>query len=336
MGTDKKKKKLRWWQIVLIVLAVLVLLMAILYKTGVLRNIVISASRSSEAATIEKTKQGENYGMYADGLDEVIDIAYIDDGGFDHLLDVYYPTGTESALPTIINVHGGGMIAGEKEVNTVQSRWFAQQGFAVVNMNYTRLPDTNYAGMIRNIYDVMHWVEDNAETYHFDLNRVYMTGDSGGGHIVSVAAAVIYSEDLESWYGVEAPGYKVQKFALTCPMVGTADLVHPKSMAYWIFHFAMGPAIWNDSEAMAMADIYTVAEMSNYPPVLLLTTPKDTNFYSGVMALDNFLTDKGIEHELLVCEDQSHELYHVFNVDHPEWEAGQQANGAITAFFSKG
>ena len=58
MGTDKKKKKLRWWQIVLIVLAVLVLLVAILYKTGVLRNIVISASRSSEAATIEKKQAG--------------------------------------------------------------------------------------------------------------------------------------------------------------------------------------------------------------------------------------------------------------------------------------
>ena len=237
-ASTKVRPKLKWWQIVLIILAALILIAVLLYTTGVLRKIVISASRSSEPETIATAKQAENYNMFSDGLDEFLEISYINDGSLDHLLDVYCPSGAKNPLPTIIDVHGGGMIAGEKEINTVQSRWFAQQGFAVVNTNYTRLPDTNYAGMIQNIYDVLHWVEDNAETYHFDLDRVYMTGDSGGGHIVSIAAAVNRSAELEAWYGVEAPSYKVQKFALTCPMVGTAELVHPKSIAYFIFHFA--------------------------------------------------------------------------------------------------
>ena len=26
--------------------------------------------------------------------------------------------------------------------------------------------------MIQNIYEVLHWIEDNAEQYHFDLNHV--------------------------------------------------------------------------------------------------------------------------------------------------------------------
>ena len=327
-------RKLKWWQVILLILAALILLVALLYATGALRRIVVSASRSSEPDTIAATKANENYNLFSEGLDELLDIAYIDDGGLDHLLDVYRPSGTDALLPVIINVHGGGLVAGEKEVNTVQSRWFAQQGFAVVNTNYTRLPDTNYAGMIQNIYDVLHWVEDNAEKLHFDLDRVYMTGDSGGGHIVSIAAAVNRSKELETWYGVEAPGYRVQKFALTCPMVGTAELVHPKSLAYFIFHFTIGPEIYGDADAMAMANIYTVAEMSDYPPILLLTTSGDTNFYSGVMELDSFLTTEGIVHKLKVYENQSHELYHVFNVDHPEWEESMEANGDIVAFFS--
>lgn len=333
-NSTKSKHKLKWWQILLIVLAALILIVVVLYATGVLRRVVVSASRSSESDTIAEAKAAENYSMYAEGLDEFLDSSYIDDGSLDHLLDVYYPSGTESPLPVIINVHGGGMIAGEKEINTVQSRYFAQQGFAVVNTNYTRLPDTNYAGMIQNIYDVLHWVENHAESYPFDLNHVYMTGDSGGGHIVSITAAVTHSAELEEWYGVEAPGYEVRKFALTCPMVGTAELVHPKSVAYFIFHFAMGPALYRDAEAMKMADIYTVAGMSEYPPVLLLTTPGDTNFYSGVIDLDSFLTQEGIAHELRVYENQEHELYHVFNIDHPEWAEGMQANDDIVAFFS--
>ena len=74
--------------------------------------------------------------------------------------------------------------------------------------------------------------------------------------------------------------------------------------------------------------------MSDYPPILLLTTSGDTNFYSGVMELDSFLTTEGIVHKLKVYENQSHELYHVFNVDHPEWEESMEANGDIVAFFS--
>ena len=327
-------RKLRWWQILLVILGILVLLILSLYFTGTLRRIVISASRSSEADTIAKTKENENYNMFSEGLEEGLDIAYIDDGTLDHLLDVYYPEDTDKALPTIINVHGGGMIAGEKEVNTVQSRYFAQQGYAVVNMNYTRMPDTNYPGMIQDIYNVLHWVEEHAQEYPFDLDHVYMTGDSGGGHIVSVAAAVTRSGELEKWYDVKSPGYKVRKFALTCPMVGTAELVHPKSIAYFIFHFAMGPDNYKDAEAMEMADIYTIAKMCQYPPVLLLTTTGDTNFYKGVMEFDSFLSQEGIDHELRVYENQSHELYHVFNIDHPEWEEGMQANNDIVAFFS--
>lgn len=334
--TDKPargKHRLRWWKILLVILAALIMILLILYFTGTLRRLVISSSRSSEPDTIAKAKQAENYNLYKDGLTEHLDIAYIDDNSYDHLLDVYYPSNAEEAIPVIVNVHGGGLVAGEKEINTVQSRYFAQQGFAVVNMNYTRLPDTNYAGMLQNVYDVLHWIEVHAEEYPFDLSRVYMTGDSGGGHLVSIAAAVIWSPELEAWYGLEAPSFRVQKFALTCPMVGTAELVHPKSLAYFIFHFAIGPEIYKNEEAMAMADIYTVAGKSDYPPVLLLTTPGDTNFYDGVMELDRFLTESGIEHKLKVYEDQGHELYHVFNVDHPEWEKGMQANNDIVAFF---
>ncbi len=52
------------------------------------------------------------------------------------------------------------------------------------------------------------------------------------------------------------------------------------------------------------------------------------------MELDRFLSQEGIDHELRVYENQSHELYHVFNIDHPEWEEGMQANNDIVAFLS--
>ena len=45
-----------------------------------------------------------------DGIVAVVDIPYIDDGKKEHLLDIYYPEGTEAPLPVIIDIHGGGLM----------------------------------------------------------------------------------------------------------------------------------------------------------------------------------------------------------------------------------
>ena len=46
------------------------------------------------------------------------DIAYADDGIKAHMLDIYRPEDSqEKILPVIINVHGGGLIIGNKEFN---------------------------------------------------------------------------------------------------------------------------------------------------------------------------------------------------------------------------
>ncbi|MBQ4364659.1 MAG: hypothetical protein II804_00150, partial [Clostridia bacterium] len=52
-----------------------------------------------------------------DTLTRVTDLRYLDDGDPMHMLDVYYPEGTAEPLPVIIDVHGGGWMYGDKELN---------------------------------------------------------------------------------------------------------------------------------------------------------------------------------------------------------------------------
>lgn len=55
---------------------------------------------------------------FPDGVVESRDIPYIADGQKEHLMDVYRPQGKENeTLPVIINIHGGGLLIGNKEFN---------------------------------------------------------------------------------------------------------------------------------------------------------------------------------------------------------------------------
>ena len=56
--------------------------------------------------------------FFPDGVVESRDIPYIADGRKEHLMDVYRPQGKENeTLPVIINIHGGGLLIGNKEFN---------------------------------------------------------------------------------------------------------------------------------------------------------------------------------------------------------------------------
>ncbi len=53
-----------------------------------------------------------------DSVDVISDISYNNDGLKEHRLDVYRPSDKkDETLPVIVNIHGGGLIMGNKEFN---------------------------------------------------------------------------------------------------------------------------------------------------------------------------------------------------------------------------
>ena len=50
-----------------------------------------------------------------EGITQCRNISYGSHGKW-NLLDVYYPDGTTAPLPTIVSIHGGGYVYGNKEI----------------------------------------------------------------------------------------------------------------------------------------------------------------------------------------------------------------------------
>jgi len=125
----------------------------------------------------------------APGVAADANLAYVDDGDPMHLLDVYYPSGATRLLPTIVDIHGGGWMHGDKDLHKHYGYSLAAQGFAVVNVSYRLLPRTDLRGQVQDLSAVLHWLERHGAEHHCDLSRLYLCGDSAGGHLAGLTAA---------------------------------------------------------------------------------------------------------------------------------------------------
>ena len=131
---------------------------------------------------IERMANGRS-ALFREGLCEQYDLPYLQDGDPRHTLDLIRPERAEGKLPVILEIHGGGYIACEKNINRLHSRAYAQMGFAVVNGDYTLHPEGDFLTDLWELAAIVNWVADAAEENGFDLNQVYMSGDSAGGHL---------------------------------------------------------------------------------------------------------------------------------------------------------
>lgn len=144
-------------------------------------------------------------------------------------LDIFYPeaiTNHPIQLPTIVWVHGGGWIAGEREGLTGYQKILAHQGFTTVNIEYSHAPQTHYPTPVRELNQAMAFLDSHAEEFHIDRNQFVVAGDSAGAQIVSQYANVVSSPAYASLMGIE-PSIRRSQLAAAILYCGVYDLVHP-------------------------------------------------------------------------------------------------------------
>lgn len=113
------------------------------------------------------------------------------EGDGDALLDVYYPEGTTTALPTIIWTHGGAWLSGSKDNVPPYYKLLAAEGFTVIAPNYSLAPERTYPHAIRQLNDMHGYIQQNAEKFHVDSSKIILAGDSAGAQLSSQMAALI-------------------------------------------------------------------------------------------------------------------------------------------------
>lgn len=264
------------------------------------------------------------------------DIPYLDDGDSAHLLNIYGVIENTEPRPLLIRIHGGGFFGGTQANDEPYSQFLADNGFNVVSVNYTLMPAAGkFQNIAKDIFAALKWIEAHAEEYCLDLSRVVITGDSAGGYLANLTATILSDPALQEKFGLEAPSFRVRGGVLTCPEVDILELREDLVNGSGFKKFMAGritEEVLMDS-AVEEVDLYSLINPETYPKMFIITTPQDAILYDQAVAFDAWLTEKGIDHEFHVYEQQENKLQHVFNTANIEWVESVQANEESVAFL---
>ena len=110
-------------------------------------------------------------------------------------MDVYCPDNGAEKHPIIIDIHGGGLIAGRKEQNRNLATWFAKEGYLTFVPDYRLVPETNVFGQITDVINAFATVAEHAEDFGGDLNQVFVVADSAGAFLACMASSILRCQD---------------------------------------------------------------------------------------------------------------------------------------------
>jgi acetyl esterase/lipase len=118
------------------------------------------------------------------------DVVFSRTNGSAVLADIAYPVG-ERDLPVIVYVHGGRWRSGER-VNDegLQVAEWAGLGFFAMTIDYRLVGATPAPAAYQDVQTAIRWVHAHADTYGIDPERIYLIGNSSGGHLVALAATL--------------------------------------------------------------------------------------------------------------------------------------------------
>ncbi len=133
-------------------------------------------------------------------------------------LDIYAPDGAPvdpNGAPVLIDIHGGGWTAGTKETRSLPAPAVVGRGIIWVPIDYGLAPDYTMSAIVDHVRSAVAWVYKNISQYGGDPDRLFVSGNSAGGHLTGTTV-------MPGWhakYGIPDNAVKG-----ACAMSGVFDL----------------------------------------------------------------------------------------------------------------
>ncbi len=113
-------------------------------------------------------------------------------------LDVWQNKDSKDALPTVMYIHGGGWVFGDRMGAVPQLLPYLEKGWNVVNVEYRMAGQAPAPAAVEDVRCALRWVYRNAAKYNFDTDRIIVTGHSAGGHLALMTGMISAGDGFDN------------------------------------------------------------------------------------------------------------------------------------------
>lgn len=223
-------------------------------------------------------------------------------------LDLWQRANQKTPVPTVIYIHGGGWIFGDRTGATLWFLPYLEMGWNVLNVEY-RMADVSHApAAVEDTRCALRWAVRNAKQYNIDVNKIVLTGHSAGGHLSLITGMLPDGTGLDNnCYPDEHWGDKPIKVAAIVTWFGISD-VNDLIQGPNLKNYAM---MWMGSQTDAAAIAKRVSPLTyvrpGLPPVFSVHGDKDDVVpYEQSVRLHKALTDAGVPNQLVTIKGGGH------------------------------
>ena len=275
-----------------------------------------------DAAERDKTQ------VMPSGLAVEHDVPYMDDGMETHRMDIYRPEGSENKiLPVIINIHGGGLIIGNKEFNRFFCAKLSALGYLVFSIEYRLIPDCMVFDQFSDVCNAFNYIRAHLDEYNGDTDHIYGVADSGGAYLLTYTAAMNKCHTLAKAAHVKPHNISFRALGLISGMFYTTRF---DKIGMFLPAYLYGKNYKKQSFAK-----YVNPEnpelVTSLPPCYLVTSRYD-NLRKYTLDFVEALGRYGIVYELSEYMKGRH-LTHAFSVFRPDFKESDETISDMHAFF---
>ena len=215
-------------------------------------------------------------------------------------LDVFLPETRDTNTATVLLLHGGAWVAGDKggaEMKDIRNL-LVNEGFAVASMNY-RYACGDYTKQMDDVEGAISYIRSNSQDWKINNSRFALIGLSAGGHLSLLYAHAFDEENV---------------IRTVISVVGPADFTEPIFRQYannynlwWTVETLLGTTL---SENLSLyEDASPVYNWSDKPTFFIYGAQDDLVPAEHGIAMFDTLTVHGIATDTIVPPLGTHNVY---------------------------
>lgn len=224
-------------------------------------------------------------------------------------LDLMIPKGDNVPGGIILYIHGGGWIAGEKEVYGDTLRSTAERGYvcAAINYRYANGKKVTVDEMLDDIDAALEKIKFVCGEQGITVDKVLLTGGSAGGHLSLMYAYT--RKDTAPLTPVAVISYSGPTNLYDPNFYTTVHELEIKTMISKVSGANITKVNIDDAkEALLDASPINYVDESTVPTILCHGTIDDIVPYSNATSLYELLCSHGVECELIIFDNSGHGL----------------------------